>query len=164
MTCGTKWFSAGPGLLVWVLAGICLVVPGKAGADIIRMPLLVPVITIYPGDSIKGDILSEKVFRLRRETVGSYARQANAIVGKVARRTLVAGRPIPLNAVEVQALIDEGSRVRIIFRSGGLTINGLGKAVEAGRAGDMIRVQNVDTGAIIHGTVSPDGTVFVEGS
>lgn len=163
MTCGTKRFFTWPAVLAVSLAAFCFGAPGRASADIIRMPLPVPTITIYPGDAIGKDILSEKIFRLRRESAGSYARSARGVVGKVARRTLVAGRPIPINAVEVQSLIDEGSRVQLIFRSGGLTIMGVGKAIQAGRAGDVIRVQNVDSGTIIHGTVSDDGSVYVEG-
>ena len=62
--------------------------------------LPVPTVTIYPGDVIAdGDAR-----RSRLPAADTVARSAildarEALVGKVARRTLLPGQPIPINAI-----------------------------------------------------------------
>jgi len=108
-------------------------------------------------------MLIDKRFRLSRRAVGSYLRGSHDIVGKVARRTLVAGRPIPRNALQTSEVIPEGSRVTLVFGASGFTIKGVGKAIEGGSVGDTISVQNIDSGQLVRGVVQKDGTVDVRG-
>ncbi|MBU1211174.1 MAG: flagellar basal body P-ring formation chaperone FlgA [Alphaproteobacteria bacterium] len=134
-----------------------------ACADVVQVIYPVPFMTIYTGDAIAPDMLIEKRFRLSNRAVGSYIRDLDQIVGKVARRTLVAGRPIPSNALQTSEAVTEGSSVTLVFDASGFTIKGLGKAIQAGSVGDTISVQNIDSGRLVRGVIQHDGTVNVGG-
>jgi flagella basal body P-ring formation protein FlgA len=85
------------------------------------------------------------------------------LVGKLARRTLLPGVPIPLNAVGEPNAISNGSRVRVVFDQEGLEIETYAIALQAGSVGEVISVRNPDSGVTISGIVQSDGTVRVGG-
>ncbi|MEO1281953.1 MAG: flagellar basal body P-ring formation chaperone FlgA [Pseudomonadota bacterium] len=147
--------------LVVVFLAMQAVSLNSARADVVRMALPVPSVTIYPGDVISTDMLLEKRFRLRRSRVPSFLRKRNTIVGMVARRTLIVGRPIARNAIRRTHVVSEGNRVPITFESAGLKITGFGKALQSGSVGEVVSVRNDDSGRIIRGTVQADGTINV---
>ena len=148
-----------------VLAFVCLLgLPfSGANAQVVRRSMPVPTLTIYPGDTIRAGSVVEKRFRLRSRTVPSYVMRRSDLEGKVARRTLMAGRPIPRNAVRDSNAVVEGTQVTITYSVHGLVITGLGKAIQSGAVGEVISVQNVDSGRVIRGTVREDGSVDVGG-
>jgi flagella basal body P-ring formation protein FlgA len=84
------------------------------------------------------------------------------ILGKVARRTLLPGQAIPLNAVRDPDVVRSGKTVSIVFAVGELVITGRGLALQAGVVGDVISIQNSDSSVIVRGTVQADGTVRLE--
>ncbi len=135
----------------------------QARAGNVRVVYPVPTITIYAGDEITLNLLTKKRFRLSRSAVSSYVRVGQDVVGKVARRTLIAGRPIPRNALHRSKAVTEGSRVTLVFGAGRLTITGVGKAVQSGSVGDTISVKNVDSGRLVRGVVRKDGAIDVGG-
>ncbi|KUO58504.1 MAG: hypothetical protein APF80_01765 [Alphaproteobacteria bacterium BRH_c36] len=134
-----------------------------ASAEVVQVVYPVPSMTIYTGDAIASDLLIEKRFRLSTRAIGSYIRDLDDIVGKVARRTLVAGRPIPRNALQTSDVVTEGSSVTLVFGASGFTIKGIGKAIQAGSVGDTISVQNIDSGRLVRGVIQQDGTINVGG-
>ena len=83
------------------------------------------------------------------------------LAGKVARKTLLPGQPILVTAVNEPNLIQRGVPVALVYNTGALVITAKGIPMEAGRAGDFIKVRNVDSGIIISGTILADGTVQV---
>jgi flagellar basal body P-ring formation protein FlgA len=124
----------------------------------------VPGITLYPGDVITEQALIERDFS--DDSVMSKmaaARTRADLVGKVARRTLLPGQPIPPNAVEEPTVVANGAKVRILFEDGPLHISALGTALQSGSAGDIISVRNVASGLTVSGTVRVDGTVHLGG-
>lgn len=124
-------------------------------------PLPVPRITIYPGDAIRADHLVDRVFHSRVSASGAVHRARDGLVGKVARRTLLPGEPIPVNAVRDPFLVLQGRTVQIVFQEGGLTITGYAVALQSGGMGEVVSVRNVDSGIIVKGAVLADGTVHV---
>jgi len=133
---------------------------GTAAAESQQFP--VPKITIYPGDAIGADVLILKSFVVGRDP-GPVVRTTDALVGKVARRTLVAGKPIPSAYVRDREVIQKGKPVRVIFSDGGLMISSLAVPLQAGVVGDVLSLRNVDSGQMIKGVVEADGTVRVAG-
>lgn len=121
----------------------------------------VPRTTIYPGDAITRENLSERSFRFRKGADLPYVQSADQLVGMVARTTLVAGKPIARNALREADVIKRGQLAQIIFKSGALTISAYGKALEPGSVGDVIALRNVDSGAVIRGQVRADGSVLL---
>jgi flagella basal body P-ring formation protein FlgA len=132
----------------------------RAGeADDIALP--VPTVTIYPGDVIEDDKLTDRLFIARTVARGSVIEARNAVIGKVARRTLLPGKPIPNNAMRDASAIAQGQPALLVFQSGGLTITSTAIALQNGSAGDFISARNADSGIVIKGTVQADGTIRV---
>ena len=131
-----------------------------AGANV----LPVPTITIYPGDVIKDEWLIDRDFAASPEISTAAMGSRAAIVGKVARRTLLPGSPIPWNAVIDPRLVANGAKVRLQFEEGALAITAYGTALQAGGSGDVISVRNLASGLTVSGTVQADGSVRVGGN
>lgn len=117
--------------------------------------------TIYPGDQIVDAMIDEKPLTLAPEMEPLVFHSRDGLVGKVARRTLRPGQPIPTSAVDTLRLIKTGAQVRIIFSEGGMQIIAIGVAQQAGGVGDFIRVRNQDSGLFISGRIQSDGSVLV---
>ena len=123
--------------------------------------LVVPNVTIYPRDVVRADQLDTRAFVYDPDGPSAYAEKAEAVVGLVARATLLANRPIPLNGVEKMKVVANGAPVRIRFSQGGFSITTAGQAMQAGGVGELVRVRNNDTGLIVTGSVREDGAVEV---
>ncbi|HEY8579765.1 MAG TPA: flagellar basal body P-ring formation chaperone FlgA [Beijerinckiaceae bacterium] len=143
------------------LALAALVCVAALQARAAERTLVVPTVTLYPRDVIRADQLETRAFVYDPDGPSAYAESADAIVGLVARSTLVANRPIPLNGVEKAKIVANGAQVRMRFNQGGFTIVTAGQALQAGGLGEMVRVRNADTGLVVSGLVREDGAVEV---
>jgi flagella basal body P-ring formation protein FlgA len=128
------------------------------------LTLPVPTIVIYPGDLIRDGLLVDRDFSLDPQTVGGIIDDRAALLGKIARRTLLPGKPISVNAVSEPKVVSNGAPVKVVFSEGGLVITAYGAALQAGSVGDIIKVRNPESGIIVTGTVQPDGSVRVSDS
>jgi flagellar basal body P-ring formation protein FlgA len=121
--------------------------------------LPVPRVVIYPGDTLAESMLDE---RPATSADGpSLIRSRAALIGKVARRTLLPGQPIPAAAVDQPRLVSVGAQVKIVYVEGGLHIIAVGVAQQAGGVGDVIRVRNMDSGLFVIGRILGDGSIRV---
>ncbi|HEX7075273.1 MAG TPA: flagellar basal body P-ring formation chaperone FlgA [Hyphomicrobiaceae bacterium] len=116
---------------------------------------------IYPGQTIQADALKDIVLKRPPRGISAIVRSSDEIVGKVARRTLLPGRLIPEGSVREPYLVETGSPVTVIFRSGALSISLIAVPLESGAAGDVVKLRNMDSGAVFSGVVLSDGTVRV---
>jgi flagella basal body P-ring formation protein FlgA len=139
---------------------IWLAMIGSAGADGEKRTLPVPAITINAGDVIKDEMLEERQFNPGQPSFAVIESRLS-VVGQAARRTLVAGYPIPINAVEDVKIVKRGVPVRVVFEEDGLSIVTLGSPLQSAGVGALVRVRNIDTGTIVMGIVQPDGSVRV---
>jgi flagella basal body P-ring formation protein FlgA len=146
--------------VIGVLAMLGGLTPTRVWAAKHKLP--VPRITIYPGDVITAGALGTRVFGRSVERL-PVIRSADAAIGKVARRTLLPKRPIPLNALRKPNVIQQGKSVKIVFQSGGLTITTVGVALQSGHVGDRLNVRNTESGTTIRGVAQADGSIRVEG-
>ncbi len=142
--------------------GLCVAFPGASCADEAHA-LPVPALTIYPGDVIKDEWLSEREFGPASPARGKIVLQRESIVGKIARRTLLPGAPIPSNAVSEPKMIVNGAKVRIVFEEGALTIATYAAALQDGVVGEIISLRNLETGLTVSGVVQSDGSVRMSG-
>lgn len=143
-----------------VALALC-VTPLAFAAHADRIAFIVPSQIIYPGQTISDVGLQEKMFTIKASAAASYVMSTQQLIGKVARRTLLPGRPILVNAVNEPDLIQRGVTVALVYNTGSLVITAKGVPMEAGHAGDLIKVRNIDSGIIVSGTVLADGTVQV---
>ena len=149
--------ALGPGLLIagWLVAGVLLAGPATAAE---RRP--VAAATIYPGDIIREPMIVDADFP-DALAGSSYATTRGQLVGKVARRTLLPGQAIPVNAVGEPKLVTVGAMVRVVYQEDGLTISTYASALQAGVAGDLVSLRNLESGITVSGTVQPDGSVHI---
>ena len=143
------------------LAAALMSCAGATGASAAGLTLPVPTTTIYPGDIIDDGMITELSVQPSQLGRLVVVPERADLVGKVARRTLLPGRPVPVIAVAVPDLIPRGAPVEIVFQEGGLTILAQATSLEAGSVGDLIRVRNLDSGLIISAKIQADGTVRV---
>lgn len=123
--------------------------------------VVVPKQVIYPGETVTRELVSEVRFNRNPSILATVAVTSDDVAGKVAKRTLLPGRMIPLKSLRDAYAVEVGSPVEVFFVSGPLTISVAGVPLQSGTVGDVIRVRNVDSGAIISGTVLADGTIRV---
>jgi flagella basal body P-ring formation protein FlgA len=110
---------------------------------------------------IRDNILVDREVALPTAAVGSVIDNRAALVGKVARRTLLPGKAIPVIGVADPKVVLNGSQVRVVFEEGGLTISTYATALQAGGVGDVIKLRNPESGLILSGMVQADGSVRI---
>jgi flagella basal body P-ring formation protein FlgA len=145
------------GLAIATVAGICT--PALA-----QEAVLIPNRVIYPGETITAGALKQVKLVPGKVKPDAVATTLPELDGKVARRTLLPGRMIPTGSVRDAWIVEPGKPVRVIFMQGGLEIALSAVALQAGAAGDMVRLRNVDSGSVFDGVVMADGTVRVSAS
>ncbi|MFG1425770.1 flagellar basal body P-ring formation chaperone FlgA [Roseixanthobacter glucoisosaccharinicivorans] len=133
--------------------------PAVAASEDIPVP--VPAVTIFPGDVITAGMLTERMMPQSAVARSGTMAGAPSLIGKAARRLLVAGQPIPLNSVSEVPLVTKGTATRVRLEEGGLSISGYATALESGVAGAVVRLKNMDSGQTILGVVQTDGSVRV---
>ncbi|HZP19776.1 MAG TPA: flagellar basal body P-ring formation chaperone FlgA [Bauldia sp.] len=147
---------------ILALLGLLLAAPAvRAGDDTEALPIA--AVTIYPGQTIADAMLVDRDFPAGTADRYPIFGSREGLVGKVAKRTLPAGKLIALNAVSTPALVERGTIVQAVFRTPELTIATAALALEAGALDQAIQVRNIDTGKVIVGVVQADGTVRVGG-
>lgn len=119
--------------------------------------LPVPRAVIYPGDVISEAALVEQDVRAPGHLPVVTTR--GDVVGKVAKRTLVPGKPIPLNALRAAEVVAQGKTYRIEYAEVGLVISSYAVAISSGGVGDIVSLRNPDSGMVVRGTVTEQGTV-----
>ena len=153
------------GAAVVFVAGLWLTASLAAAAQDLGTQDLAPPtprIVIYPGDIIGDEMLADTSAQLDGAG-GPFARSRSELIGKVARRTLLPGRAIPLAGIDVPRLVVNGGQVNLVYIDGGLSISADGMALQDGAAGDSVKVRNDDSGVTVTGVVQPDGAVRVSG-
>ncbi|MCT8997785.1 flagellar basal body P-ring formation chaperone FlgA [Chelativorans intermedius] len=155
--------SGFPGRRV-LLAGLLATLACAPLPAVAQDMVVVPVRVIYPGETVTAEALREVVLRRPQRHMAEVARGPEELDGKVARRTLLPGRLVPLSSVREPYLVEQGTAVTVVFTAGALTISLVAVPLQSGAAGDLIRLRNLDSGAVITGTVMSDGTVRVGAS
>lgn len=138
-----------------IAAGVALA--GPARADV----LPVPAVTIYPGDIVGDEMLSDKEYPAGTAARFPIVVARSEVVGKVARRTLLAGRAIPNNSVAEPDIVTRGTAVRAVFSEGVLSIETVVMPLQNGALGALVQARNTDTGKVVVGIVQADGSLRI---
>jgi flagellar basal body P-ring formation protein FlgA len=123
--------------------------------------LPVPATTIFAGEVIREEALTERGFAANMPGVEAFFDSKAFLIGRAARRALLPGQPIPNNAVEDARVVSRGVPVKIVLEDRGLIIVAYGTPLQSGGVGSLVRVRNVDTGVVVMGVVQADGTIRV---
>lgn len=141
------------------LAAVASVAVSRAQAQEMFLP--VPAVTIQPNDEITDDLIIDRAFITATVTRGAVQEDRRFVIGKVAKRPLLKGLPIPVNALRDPYVVISGKPAIIVFEEGGLSITGQATALQSGSIGDIVSLRNGDSGAVIRGVIAKDGTVRV---
>jgi flagella basal body P-ring formation protein FlgA len=123
--------------------------------------VLIPNRVIYPGETVAAEALKEVRLKPGKQAPEAVAISLAELDGKVARRTLLPGRYVPLSSLREAYLVEQGAAVEVVFVSGVLTISASAVTLEPGSAGDLVKVRNIDSGKILSGTVMADGSIRI---
>jgi flagella basal body P-ring formation protein FlgA len=83
------------------------------------------------------------------------------LVGMMPRRMIMSGKPIRTVDLQAPQLVERGKNVTIIFNEGPLKLTAMGKALQNGAKGDLIRVVNNASNRPIDAYVNGAGEVVV---
>ena len=130
---------------------LILFMPGMAMADSV-----VATRTIRAQSVVQAD----DVTLVAAEIPNALAQLADAI-GREARVSIYAGRPILASDLGAPAVVDRNQIVPLVYQSGALAILTEGRALARGGVGDVIRVMNLASRSTVSGRIATDGTVHV---
>ena len=150
--------------------GMCLVaVEGRNGSDAsLYVPFKVQAkATLYTlrhnirkGEIVNlDDVTAKETFLQGGPSV--YPSGARNVVGKAAKKELMAGEIITKQMLEEHVTVTRGETVSMTVEKKNLIVQGKGLALEKGRLGDLIRVKS-PSGKEVIARVTGDSSVLVE--
>lgn len=123
----------------------------------------VPVLNkaLNHGDVIRARHIDTIQMRSARINSGTIL-NANDLVGMTPRRMVLDGKAVTVNDVEAPRIVKRGDSVTLNFKSGTLELSAMGKALEHGSKGDMVRVVNSSSNRTIEAMVTGEREVTVQ--
>lgn len=122
--------------------------------------VLVATRALGRGEQIRAGDLRPARKDLSRLPYG-YLTGQDSPVGKVLKRSYLAGDVVQPNQLAAPVLVKRGQRVTLHARAGGIEIHMGGKALSDGSAGERIRVENTSSNRIVEGEVIAKGVVRI---
>jgi len=93
---------------------------------------------------------------------GGLLTEPSQAEGKILRVGLLAGAPITTPLLELPIVVHRGQKVLLTLTDSTMIIKATAVALEEGRVGDSIAVENPDSKKTMHATVAKDGTVEIK--
>jgi flagella basal body P-ring formation protein FlgA len=119
--------------------------------------------TIPKGAVIRSDeVVTTRVRQF--PTLGPSRRGPSLIAGKIARRTLAAGQPIPAEALDDPKDVLQGETVHVEAIDGGASIRFDGVAQSSGLKGEMVTIHNPASGRNFKALIEGRQQVVVRGT
>lgn len=123
-----------------------------------QVPVLKRLVRI--GENITADdIMYENT--TAGEMHGNIITDSKDLIGKSPKHNILQERPIHQEEVSSPAILHKGTRVTMIYRTSNLEIRTLGEALDNGAKGDVVRVKNLSSKAIINGVVVNADTIRI---
>lgn len=126
--------------------------------------IMAPVAARYIkfGDIIQDSDITSKKMRLDTFKKG-FATESSEVISMQAKKYIAVGRMFNLNDISNPPVLKNNDPVNIIYSSGTISLKTVGIALGAGAVGDMIKVKNTSSGAILLGQIINKNTVQVGG-
>jgi flagella basal body P-ring formation protein FlgA len=111
------------------------------------------------------EAISREKVRLERrdlgETPGQPLTSIGELEGKLAAAPIEINQALTASMVALPQVIRRGATVALVYESAGIRVETSGRAVEPGRVGDHIHVENPDSGKVLEGQILDERTVKV---
>ncbi len=115
---------------------------------------------LLPETVLRADDL--RIARVRAATLqNEVARSVDQVIGMQLRRPVAAGQPLRLADLTRPPLVQRGATVQIELSAAGLSVSGQAVALDAGAAGEKVRVQNLTSHAFLVAEVVGAGKVRI---
>jgi flagella basal body P-ring formation protein FlgA len=92
---------------------------------------------------------------------GAYFTDTSALARHTLTRSLPAGTVLTVDALVPDYIVRQGQQVTLVAAASGIEVRAPGKALEDGRAGARVRVQNLASLKVVQGVVDASGTIDV---
>ncbi|MFH1076561.1 MAG: flagellar basal body P-ring formation chaperone FlgA [Pseudomonadota bacterium] len=124
------------------------------------------VVAHASGNLKKGAVISAADVRLIRKDISKLPSNvivdSDNVIGKKMRQSVRAGDYLRLNMVENAAMVGKGDKVAIIAESGLLKVTAMGRSLDNGCKGDLVRVENISSRKMVSGRVTGPSTVAAQ--
>jgi flagella basal body P-ring formation protein FlgA len=124
--------------------------------------VMAPVAVRYIGF---GKIIQQSDIKSKKtkldSTTSNYITDADSVVGMQAKQYIAAGNMFKTDYITRPNIIKNGDPVNIVYSSGSINLKTAGMAMAPGAVGDMIKVKNNYSGAILLGQITNKNTVKV---
>ena len=119
-------------------------------------------VLVLTGSLRRGDVIAPDDVEVRsgQGGFGGYS-DPSQVVGKQLVRTLRAGSALGPRDLESVPLVERGDLVRIVARVGGVVASTMGKSLETAGVGDLVRVENLQSGRKLTGVLQEGGVVEI---
>lgn len=133
-----------------------------SAVDMVSLPVLLH--RTPPGAVLRAEDVT--LARVRSDSVRVPSAQVAAdAVGRELRRMVFANQPIAMADLTAPVLVHKQDNVAMTLDSPGISVSARGRALDEGGAGDMIRVRNPASGAVVEATITgPDQVRVAPGS
>lgn len=125
----------------------------------VETPVAVATRDIRPGEELSEGNMNWISKEVSRFSHNSSLSDPQEVEGKIARSFIRSGSNIQLSQIEAPVEIQRGQRVDLTFENSQLKISAKMKALERGRTGDWIRVENEKTKRVVRSKVVGPGRV-----
>lgn len=115
-----------------------------------------------PGEILSPDTVMYESMDVGRLNAG-YLTDSSKVIGMMVRRQLPARAVLNLYMLGQPEVIKKGSLVTLLVRVGSMEVSASCKALQDGRVGQVIRVQNMSSKKFLSGTVVDESTVLING-
>ena len=113
--------------------------------------VVVPVRTIPIGSVVRETDL--RLVPVTELPAADVLRRLEDAAGLEAQRTLYSKRPVRARDIGPITLVRRNARIEVRFRRGPIELTTIGRALEAGGLGEMIRVMNLDSRRTVYGRI-----------
>jgi len=125
----------------------------KDKQEITTKNIIVPAQVIYAGQEINSANLKEVSWTGIESSLSTLVTDSPNLIGMVAKRTLVTGRPVPKDSIRSAFLVLQGQVTTMVIEDRGLKMSSYGIPLQSGGVGDTIDIRNTQTGLVVRGRV-----------
>lgn len=113
----------------------------------------------------RGDVITKSNITMvsipESQVTNDMILSANKLLGKTPRRVLNPQQAVKLTDVAMPEIIERGERITMILNNGNMHLTAMGKALENGAEGDVIRVVNLASNRVLDAHVTADNMVEI---
>lgn len=138
---------------------LLLLLPTVTALADVQVPVMTR--TLKAGEAITADAVMVRNVSDTKVYAGTV-KDSGELSNMKAAHTLKVGQPITRLQIKPMSLVERDSAVTLRWSKGGVVLEGIGRTLDAGNAGDTVRVMNGGNRAVVQAVVVDKGLVTVQ--